>query len=95
MGLMQAPTSWHHQGLYMGMHWLWWLFWILAILVIVWAFWRLGRDERSRERDETRREAAEEALRRRFGEGEIDEDQFLERMRILRESRHPGPGTRS
>lgn len=85
--LAQMPGSWHHEGLFVGMHWLWWLFWILVMVVVVWAFVRLARDERSRRDRASEREAAEEALRRRFAEGEIGEDEFLHRMRLLRESR--------
>lgn len=87
MSLIQTPGGWHHQGLFMGMHLLWWLFWILTAAVVLWAFWRVVRDRRSRQREEDRREEAEEVLRRRFGEGEIDEDEFLHRMHLLRESR--------
>lgn len=82
-------TSWHHQGLYIGMHWLWWIFWIAVIFVVLWAFLRLGTDERSRRTEQDRREAAEDVLRRRFSEGELDEDEFLHRMRLIRESRAP------
>jgi uncharacterized membrane protein len=87
MGSIQAATSWHHQGLYMGMHWLWWIFWIAVALIVLWVFLRLGTDERSRRTEQGRREAAEDVLRRRFSEGEIDEDEFLHRMRLIRESR--------
>ena len=87
--IQQMPSSWHHQGLYMGMHWLWWLFWLLIVLLVAWAFWRLVRDERERDRETSRREAAEETLRRRFSEGAIEEEEFLRRMRVLRESSHP------
>jgi uncharacterized membrane protein len=85
--MQQMPSSWHHQGLYMGMHWLWWLFWLLVVLLVAWAFWRLVRDERERDRETSRREAAEEILRRRFSEGEIEEEELLHGIRLLRESR--------
>lgn len=87
MWMTEVPSSWHHGGLYLGAHWMWWLFWIFVTVVVAWAFLRLVRDERSRDRWEVRREGAEEILRRRFGEGEIDEDEFLHRMHLLRESR--------
>lgn len=87
MWYLQMPDAWHHEGLYMGMHWLWWLFWLFTIAVVVWAFVRLFRDERTRDHEETRREEAEETLRRRYSEGEIEEDEFLHRMRVLRETR--------
>jgi putative membrane protein len=95
MWMIQMPSGWHHGGLFMGLHWLWWIFWILVVLVIGWAFWRLVRDERTRDREETRREDAEEVLRRRFSAGEIDEDEFLHRMHLLRESRPPAGGRSS
>lgn len=91
--IQQVPWNWHHEGLYMGMHWLWWLFWILVALVLVWMFWRLLRDGGTRGREEPRRETAEEVLRRRFSEGEIDEEEFRRRIRLLRESREPGRGS--
>ena len=93
MWLIQMPSGWHHGGLFMGsMHWLWWIFWALVLAVIGWALWRLVREARSRDVEEKRRETAEESLRRRYGEGEIEEDEFLHRMRVLRESRSPEGG---
>lgn len=83
---LQMSTSWHHGGMFMGMHWIWWILWILTILVLVWGIGRLLTDRsRTRERVE-REEAAEEKLRQRFAAGEIDEDEFARRMRILRDT---------
>lgn len=84
--IQQMPTGWHHDGLFMGLHWLWWLFWILVVLGVAWAFWRLVRDGETRQREDSNRETAEDILRRRFSEGEIDEDEFRRRLRTLRES---------
>lgn len=94
MWLIQArtPTSWHHEGLFMHMHWLWWVVWIVLILLVVWGFVRLVGEERSRRDERIRREAADDVLRRRFSEGEIDEDEFLHRMHLLRESRSSRDG---
>lgn len=89
MELIQAPFGWH-QGLHMGMHWLWWLFWILVAAAVVWAAWRVVRGGTGGDRGPTRREAPEEVLRRRFSQGEITEDEFRRRLRVLRESRSPG-----
>ncbi len=85
--LAQAARSWHSRGLYMGMHWGWWLFWIAVLLIVAWAFWRLFA-----ERSEARKEAAgalraEEALRERFARGEIDQDEFVQKLRALQASR--------
>lgn len=89
MWLIQArdATSWHHEGLFMHMHWLWWVIWIVLILFVVWGFVRLVGEQRDQRDASSRREAAEDVLRRRFSEGELDEDQFLHRMRLIRESR--------
>lgn len=84
--IAQMPTGWHHDGFFMGLHWFWWLFWIFVVLGVVWAFWRLVSSERRRDGEETRSETAEEILRRRFSEGEIDEDEFRRRLRALQES---------
>lgn len=90
MWLIQGvPRSWHHNGLYMGMHWGWWLFWILVLAVLVWAFVRYLGDERDRRRETDRKESAEEILRERFSQGELDEEEFARKMRTLRESRGP------
>lgn len=84
---MMLQGSWHHEGLFMGMHWAWWIFWIAAAATIVWAFWRLGADRAEAHREAERSLAAEEVLRERFARGEIDEDELLDRMETLKGSR--------
>lgn len=49
---MIAQGSWHSEGLFMGMHWVWWLLWIATLVILGWAFWRLRVERR-----EARREA--------------------------------------
>ncbi len=82
----QMSESWHRTGLFMGMHWLWWLFWILALAMILWAFWRIHADRAEQHQGAMRQESAEEQLRARFAAGEIDEDEYARRLRILRET---------
>lgn len=84
---MLLQGSWHDQGLFMGMHWVWWIFWIAAAAAIVWAFWRVRADRVEAQRAAERSLAAEEALRERFARGEIDEEELAERMEVLRASR--------
>lgn len=84
--LAQMPQGWHRGGLYLGMHWAWWIFWILALLIIFWAFWQLYVERREERRERVRAEEAEELLRERFARGEIDEEEFARRLRILRET---------
>lgn len=84
---VQMPNmSWHEGGLFMGMHWVWWAFWLVLILAILWAFWRLLSDRSSMRRAAANEERAEEALRRRFAEGEITEDEYVQKLKVLRES---------
>ena len=85
---LQMPRSWHDGGMFVGMHWAWWSVWIITLLVLAWAFWRLFADRSEVHRQVQREEAAEEELRRRFARGEIDEDEFAERLRVLRETHH-------
>ena len=73
---VQAPLSWHHQGMFMGMHWAWWLFWIATAAIIVWAFWRLFADRSESRRDVEYLRAVERSLRERLSRGEITEAQF-------------------
>jgi uncharacterized membrane protein len=84
--VLQTPNSWHEGGMFIGMHWAWWSFWILTSLVLAWAFWRVFADRTAAHRQVQREEAAEEELRRRFARGEIDEDGFANRLRVLRET---------
>lgn len=86
---IQQAEAWHRQGLFMGMHWAWWFFWIALILVLGWAFWRLAAERREARLSARRMVLAEEALRRRFAEGEIDEQELLEGMRTLHATRAP------
>lgn len=82
----QASRAWHDGGMFMGMHWLWWAFWIATLAVLMWSFFRLLAD-RSETRQGVRREAAAELLlRERFARGEIDEDQYVRRLEVLRET---------
>ncbi len=68
------------------MHWIWWFVWLLTIALLLWGFWRIFADRRESRRQAERVGEAEEALRRRFAEGEIDEDELARRMRTLREA---------
>ena len=78
--------TWHDGGMFVGMHWLWWLFWMGTLVVIGWAFVRLGADRSESRRSVLRKEAAEETLKRRFAAGEIDEEEYTRRMKVLREA---------
>ncbi len=86
--LIQSQT-WHRQGLYIGMHWVWWVFWIVALILIGWTFWRLYAEWRECKREASRALRAEEALRERFARGEIDEDELARKLGALQESRRP------
>jgi len=82
---LQMP-SWHDGGLFMGMHWLWWGAWVLTIGLLGWAFVRLARDRANVNRRFTQEEVAEEALRKRFAVGDIDEEEYMRKVKVLRET---------
>lgn len=84
---VQDVGGWHHEGLYMGMHWIWWLFWIGTLAVLGWAFWRLYADRAGARREAERMLQAEGMLRERFARGEIDEEELARKMTALRTSR--------
>lgn len=86
VGDQAAMQSWHDGGLFMGMHWLWWLIWICTIGVLVWGFQRIAADRRATQQRLGRESDAEEALRRRFANGEISEDELTHAMKVLRET---------
>lgn len=82
----RMPMSWHEGGLFMGMHWLWWAFWIGLLAVLLAAFWRLWAERSQTKRAVVEDERAEAALRQRFANGEIDEDEYARKLKMLRES---------
>lgn len=83
---LQMSNSWHDRGMFMGMHWVWWSIWILTIAGLLWALWRAFADRSETHRRAERQETASEALRKRFAEGEITEEEFARLMRVLRDS---------
>ncbi len=70
----------------MGVHWLWWLFLVLTGLTLVWALWRAFADDRREKRSAYHSMGAEEALRARYAIGEIEEEEYMHRMEVLRRS---------
>lgn len=83
-GLIQMPWQWHDQG-HMSLHWGWWIFLVALLLVLVWV--ALAGASGSGESASPSRESSEEALRRRFAEGDIGEEEFQRRLDALRKSR--------
>ena len=75
-----------HGGWMWGMHWLWWIFWVAVAALVIWALVSAVGGGRSDGGPSGRpeRESAEEALRRRYADGEIDEEEYRERLRVLR-----------
>ena len=64
---------------------------LLVLVVVIWAIIKVFPDWQDRvglnnRREEDRREdSAEETLRQRFARGEIDQEEYEQRLRILRE----------
>lgn len=69
-----------------GMHLFWWLFWLVGFGVLMYLTWP-GRRQ-------ARRDLSREALRRRFADGEITEDEYRHRLAVLeeRQSASSAPG---
>ena len=59
------------------------LLWLLLLLLVLWAFVRLlfGRDSSDRPRQKTARDILDE----RFASGEIGEDEYRNRLKVLKE----------
>lgn len=70
---------------YWGMHLFWWLFWIGIVVLLVATGWPRART--------SARDPALDALRTRYAAGEIDEEDYQERLLVLTGSR-PGPARR-
>ncbi|MGK2962104.1 MAG: SHOCT domain-containing protein [Gemmatimonadaceae bacterium] len=91
MMLQQAAStqgSWHRQGMFFGMHWVWWGIWIATVVVLLWAIWRMHSDRVEAHRDAVRRLSVEEVLRHRFASGEISEEEYAARLRVLAQDAH-------
>ncbi|HEX3766032.1 MAG TPA: SHOCT domain-containing protein [Kofleriaceae bacterium] len=85
---------------YWGMHLFWWLFWLSIVVLLVATGWPRSRI--------SVRDPALDALRTRYAAGEIDEEEYQERLAVLignrprparrdrRDAARPGsPGDRS
>lgn len=82
---MQRPVGgWHHDGHMLGMHFGWWIFFIAVVVLVVWLVVRGGSGRAEGTRADPSSSDAEEILRRRFAEGEIDQEEYQERLRELR-----------
>lgn len=71
-------TEWGGTGHMTGM----WLWWILPVLLIIVTVWLIGRGA-SRGNGRAG-ESAEERLKRRYADGEIDREEYETRLKVLR-----------
>lgn len=78
--------------------WLWMLIplllWGGLLALIVWAVTRLF-PARNNERQESRRESAEDILRNRFARGEIDAAEYESSLETLRREKRPNSGAKA
>ena len=58
---------------------------LLVLVVVVWAIIKVVPDWQDRMGLDRREDSAEETLRQRFARGEIDTEEYEQRLRILRE----------
>ena len=82
---VQVPF-WHHDGYMMGGHWGWWLLWLVIAAVVIWALVRAAGSGGGPAGGQSP-ENPEDALRRRYAQGEISREEFEERLKVLRDSR--------
>ena len=79
--------------------WLWMLFPLLLggglLALIVWAIARAFPVHRNDERQEPRRESAEDILRERFARGEIDDGEYESSLKTLRGEGRPNSGKKA
>lgn len=82
---VQTPF-WHHDGYMMGWHWGWWLLWLVVAALVVWGLARAAGSGGGPAGGPSP-ENPEDALRGRYARGEISQEEFEERLRVLRDSR--------
>lgn len=85
----QRGYMWYGDGHMVGMHWGWWIFWIAVVAFLVWLVARTtgsGATGSGAASPPSPRQSPEEILRERFAKGEITEEEFRERLRVIRES---------
>lgn len=79
--------------------WLWMLLPLLIggglLALIIWAISRAFPANRNNERQEPRRESAEDILRERFARGEIDTGEYEDSLKTLRGEKHPNSGAQA
>lgn len=75
----------HYGGAWLGMHWFWWIFWLLVVALFVWFLVRTTGGGAAA--GPGRGPDAEDVLRDRFARGEISEEEYRSRLRVLNETR--------
>ena len=70
-------------GFWMAFVWIWPILLVAGIAALVWGLWRAGTG--GAPRGPSGQERAYEILRERFARGEITEQEYRERMRVLDE----------
>ena len=64
---------------------------LLVLGVVVWAIIKFVPDWQNRMGLDWREDSAEETLRQRFARGEIDQEEYEQRLRVLRKEREESP----
>lgn len=68
---------------YWGMHLFWWFFWLAIVVLLLMTGWPRSRIVVRDAGRDTGRDAALDALRMRYAAGEIDEEEYQERLAVL------------
>jgi len=73
---------------YWGMHLFWWFFWLAIVALLLATGWPRSQTVRR----DAGRDAAIDALRTRYAAGEIDEEEYRERLEVLTAESRAAPG---
>lgn len=66
----------HGDGYFWGMHFLWWIIGLFVLLIFLWSFKRTTSQG-------TKKDEALETLKKRFANGEITKEEYLETKKLL------------
>lgn len=70
---------WHmHHGYLWGMNWVWWILWLILLFWIFATPWKIPGQR-------VKKDSPLEILKKRLAKGEIDEQEYREKKKLLQE----------
>ncbi|MEQ8882737.1 MAG: SHOCT domain-containing protein [Cyclobacteriaceae bacterium] len=71
-----------HDWYFGGMHWIWWILWLILLLWIFLIPWPTPAQRRRLKKDH-----AMEALKERYARGEISDEEFEQKKKVLQDKK--------